>query len=127
MPFVALVTLLLIGQYIFFMMMVGQARSAAGIKAPAMAGDEVFERHVRVHLNTLEQLMITLPAMWVCASYFSTTFAATMGTVFFVGRFIYRSAYLADPSSRGKGVMIGFLASVAMVLAGFWGVIRALL
>ena len=82
---------------------------------------------VRVHLNTLEQLMITLPAMWVCASYFSTTFAATMGTVFFVGRFVYRSAYLADPGSRGKGVMIGFLASVAMVMAGLWGVITELL
>ena len=34
MPFVALVTLLLIGQYMFFMMMVGQARSAAGTQGP---------------------------------------------------------------------------------------------
>ena len=44
-----------------------------------------------------------------------------------VGRFVYRSAYLADPGSRGKGVMIGFLASVAMVMAGLWGVITELL
>lgn len=127
MPFVALVTLLLIGQYIFFMMMVGQARSAAGIKAPAMTGDEAFERNVRVHLNTLEQLMVTLPAMWVCANYFSTALAASMGALFFIGRFIYRSAYLADPTTRGTGIMIGFLANVVMVLTGLWGVLAELL
>jgi glutathione S-transferase len=107
--------------------MVGKARGAGDVEAPAMTGDEAFERAVRVHLNTLEQLMITLPAMWVCAYYFNTTLAASMGLVFLVGRFVYRAAYIADPGKRGTGVMIGFLASVVMIFAGLWGVISQLI
>ena len=127
MELVALVTLLLIMQFVFFMMMVGMARGASDVKAPAMTGDETFERNVRVHLNTLEQLMITLPAMWVCAYYFNTTLAASMGLVFLVGRFVYRAAYIANPEKRGIGVMIGLLASVVMIFAGLWGVISKLI
>lgn len=127
MALVALVTLLLMMQYMFFMAMVGKARDAADIKAPAISGDDNFERHSRVHLNTLEQLMITLPTMWVCASYFSATFASAMGLTFLVGRFIYRAAYVADPASRGKGMMIGFIANIALLLTALWGVIGKLL
>lgn len=127
MTFVALVTLLLIMQYLYFMAMVGKARGAAGIKAPAVTGDDNFERNYRIHLNTLEQLMITLPALWVCASFFNTTFAGTMGLVFLIGRFIYRAAYITDPDSRGKGMMIGFIANVGLVITALWGVLGAML
>ena len=120
---VALLTLLLIMQFMFFMIMVGKARGASDVKAPAMTGDENFERNVRVHLNTMEQLMITLPAMWICGYYYSSTFAATMGLAFLVSRFIYRAAYIADPGKRGTGIMIGTLANVAMILGGLWGLI----
>ena len=65
--------------------------------------------------------MITLPAMWICGYYYSSMFAATMGLVFLVGRFIYRAAYIADPGNRGTGIMIGTLANVAMILGGLWG------
>jgi glutathione S-transferase len=127
MAFVAFVTLLLVVQYTYFMAMVGKARGAAGIKAPAVTGDETFERNLRVHLNTLEQLMITLPSMWVCAYFFSTSLAGIMGLTFLVGRFIYRSSYIADPGTRGKGMMIGFLANVVMILTGLWGVVGDIL
>jgi len=127
MAFVAFVTLLLIMQYLYFMAMVGMARGSTGVQAPAMTGDPLFERSLRVQLNTLEQLMITLPAMWVCATYFSATFAGIMGLVFFIGRFVYRSAYLADPTTRGTGMMIGFSANLALLLTALWGVIGELL
>ena len=125
MAFVAFVSLLLLMQYMYFMAMVGQARGAADIQAPAMTGDETFERNLRVQLNTLEQLFIALPAMWICAEYFSSTFAGVMGLTFLVGRFVYRSAYLADPSSRGKGMMIGFMANVLLLVTGLWGALGA--
>ena len=63
MEYVALVTLLLVIQYLTFTMLVGAARSKSGIKAPAIAGDEHFERAYRVQMNTLEQLVLTLPAL----------------------------------------------------------------
>jgi len=123
MEFVAFVTLLLLTQYLFFMAMTGKARDELGIKAPATTGDEVFERILRVQLNTLEQLMITLPAMWLCAHYFSTSFAGIMGLVFLAGRVLYRKAYIADPTTRGTGMMTGFLANIFLLVTAAMGII----
>ncbi|PCJ36896.1 MAG: hypothetical protein COA75_06505 [Cellvibrionales bacterium] len=123
MSFVALVTLLLVSQYLYFMAMTGKARDELSIKAPATTGDEVFERILRVQLNTLEQLMVTLPAMWLCAHYFSTSFAGIMGLVFFAGRILYRKAYIADPTTRGTGMMTGFLANIFLLVTAALGII----
>jgi glutathione S-transferase len=120
---VALVTLLLVCQYVAFMMLCGAARSKSGIKAPAVTGDDNFERAYRVQMNTLEQLVITLPAMWLCAMYFSDLLAAGLGLVFFVGRIIYRGSYVADPTTRGPGMIISFLANIGLLVTALWGVI----
>jgi len=127
MAYVALVTLLLLLQYLFFMAMVGKARVASGLEAPAMTGDPVFERASRVHLNTLEQLAIALPAMWICGAFFRPDVAAALGLVFLAGRFVYRAGYMADPRKRGTGMMIGFLACIAMIAGGLWGAARQLI
>lgn len=126
MTYVAAVTLLLILEYFVFMMLAGMQRSKAGISAPAMTGSEAFERASRVHLNTLEQLAFTLPAMWLSATYFIPAVAAGLGLVFFIGRMVYRQAYVSDPSTRGTGMMIGFLANVGLLLTCIWGVGKAL-
>jgi glutathione S-transferase len=127
MEYVALVTLLLIIEYMAFTGMAGGARAKGDVKAPAMIGDQTFERAVRVQLNTLEQLVITLPAMWICASYFRADVAALLGATFFVGRLFYRNAYMKDPSTRLVGMLIGFLANIVLVLSSAYGVISNLL
>ena len=127
MEFVALVTLLLIVEYIFFTAMVGKARVQGSVEAPAMTGDETFERASRVQVNTLEQLIITIPAMWICATYFRVDVAAVMGLVFLIARLIYRSAYMTEPAKRGPATGIGFLANAILVLTGAWGVVGQLL
>ena len=53
MAYVALVTLLLLVQYFVFTLLVGAARGKSGIQAPAVTGDENFERAYRVQMNTL--------------------------------------------------------------------------
>jgi small-conductance mechanosensitive channel len=126
MHYVALVTLLLICQYVAFMMLCGAARSRSGIKAPAVTGDESFERAYRVQLNSLEQLIITLPAMWLSAMYFSDLVAASLGLVFFSGRIIYRAGYVADPAKRGPGMIIGFLANIGLIITASWGILTTL-
>jgi len=123
MEYVAIVTLLLLCQYIVFLGLVGKARVQGNVEAPAVSGDETFERAYRVQLNTVEQLVITLPSMWICAYYFSATVAAALGMAFFVGRILYRAGYMSDPGKRAPGMMIGFLANIAMVLTGFWGLL----
>ena len=127
MEYVALVTILLICQFIVFMGFVGKARAGGDIKAPAMTGSDEFDRANRVHQNTLEQLAITLPSMWISAYYFSPYWAAGLGLLFFLGRIVYRAGYMADPEKRGKGMMIGFMANIALLGTALWGVIGKLL
>ena len=110
MAYVAAVTILLLIQYTFFFAAVGAARGKEKVVAPATTGSEIFERALRVQINTLEQLVITLPAMWISATYFMPVIAAILGFVFFIGRIVYRQAYVTDPSKRGPGMMIGFFS-----------------
>jgi uncharacterized membrane protein YecN with MAPEG domain len=126
MEYVALVTLLLLLQYLGFMMLVGAARAKSGIKAPAVTGDENFERAYRVHTNTLEQLVTTLPALWLSGLYFNPLVAALLGLAFFLGRILYRAGYVNDPAKRGTGFAIGFLATVGLVLTAAWGLVTSL-
>jgi uncharacterized membrane protein YecN with MAPEG domain len=102
------------------------ARGKDTVVAPATSGDEAYERAFRVQMNTLEQLAVTLPAMWICALFFSPHWAAGLGTVFMIGRLIYRQAYTRDPSTRGPGMMIGFLANMALVVLGMWGALSGM-
>ena len=126
MPLVTLIMLLILVEYIVFMMLCGKARADSGLVAPAVTGDERFERAYRVQMNTLEQMVITLPAMWICANYFMTMTAAVLGLAFIVGRLMYRAAYMKDPTARGPGMMVGFFANVGLIGCGLWGVISQL-
>ncbi len=126
MAFVALVALLILLQYVAFIGLCGKARADSGLQAPATTGDENFERAYRVQMNTLEQMVVTLPAMWLCAQFFMPIVAAILGLGFFVGRLVYRAAYIKDPSTRGPGMIIGFLSNVLLILCGLWGVITHL-
>ena len=127
MAYVALVTLLILVQYFFFMMQAGFARGKDTVVAPATTGDEMYERKSRVQMNTLEQIIITLPAMWVCAHYFRADVAAILGWVFIIGRFYYSYLYIKTPKSRGPGFMIGFLANVILIGCGLFGVISTMM
>jgi uncharacterized membrane protein YecN with MAPEG domain len=125
MAYVALVTLLLLVQYFVFTLLVGAARGKSGIQAPAVTGDENFERAYRVQMNTLEQLVLTLPALWLSGRYFDPLVAALLGLAFFVGRVLYRAGYVKDPAKRGPGFGIGMLATLGLIGTALWGVIGA--
>ena len=116
MEYVALVSGLVLLQYVGFGILVGNARGKYGVKAPAISGHEVFERHFRVQQNTLELLIVMLPAMWLFARYVSAPWAAGLGLVYFVGRIVYLRSYVADPASRSAGFGLSMLPVLAMVL-----------
>ena len=126
MEYVALVTLLLVAQYLSFTLLVGAARAKSGIEAPAVTGDENFERAYRVQMNTLEQLVTTLPALWLSGLYFNPLVASLLGLAFFLGRVLYRAGYVKDPAKRGAGFGIGFLATVGLILTAAWGLVTGL-
>jgi glutathione S-transferase len=125
-PYTAVVTLIALLVYFLIIGAVGKARSQYGIKAPAVTGNENFERAYRVQMNTLEQMALFLPALWLYATYVSDRGAAVGGLIWVVGRVIYALAYTRDPASRGPGAMITLLASVGLWLGAAYGVVRAL-
>ena len=67
-PWVALATIGALLLYLTVTINVGRARAKYKVSAPATTGNVDFERALRVQQNTLEQLAIFLPAMWLFAS-----------------------------------------------------------
>lgn len=118
---IAIVTVIALLQYAYFSFAVGKARQAAGISAPAIIGNPEFERIFRVHQNTLEQLAVFLPALWLFGWYVSPLAGALIGIVFVGARFIYNKGYTSDPSQRGTGFIVGFLANMVLVLGSLLG------
>jgi glutathione S-transferase len=125
MELVAVVTALVVLEYFVFIMLVGMARGKSGVQAPATTGDPLLERTIRVQLNTLEQLAIVIPSMWLFGLYVSDTYAAGLGLVFAIARIIYYRGYVADPSKRALGFGIGFLATLALLLGALYGTVMA--
>lgn len=127
MPFVAIVTVLAVLQFFWLSLQVGFARTRYGVAAPATTGNEIFERHFRVHMNTQEQLVMFLPALWIFAVYISPLWAAALGMVFILGRAIYAISYVRDPKSRGLGFgLTAFPVMVMLIGIAIWA-IRAIL
>ena len=118
-----IVTLLALIQFIWFGFRVGAARGKYGISAPATTGHDLFERHYRVHYNTLEALVVFLPALWAFGSYVSEYWAAGLGVVYLVGRVVYALSYVKDPQGRGLGMLLSSLPVYVMLLGGLgWAI-----
>ncbi len=127
MEYVVIVIVLALIEYIGFSIMVGMARGKYNCPAPAITGDPIFERYYRVQQNTLEQLVIFLPAITIYGYYGNPAIGAGVGLVFVVSRLVYMQAYVADPAKRGRGFLPGFLASTFLLVAGLLAVAGRLL
>ncbi len=119
-----IVTFLAIAQFVLFGIQVGSLRTKHGVVAPATTGHPEFERMNRVHLNTLEQLVVFLPALWMHAFFSNPLWGAVVGLFYIVGRFVYRAQYLKDPSSRGSGFTMPFVPSAILLI---WALVAAIL
>ena len=126
MELVILVLLLAVAEYLFFTVQVGRARGRTELKAPAVSGDDEFERYFRVQQNTIEQLMIFVPSLIATGMFLSTVFAAVVGIVFIVGRAVYYVGYTQHPDKRGMGMVITFSSNVVLLLSGLVGVLLEL-
>ena len=123
MELVAIVALVALIEYWVFLMMTGQARGRFGVAAPATSGHPVFERYFRVQMNTLEQLALFLPALWMFAWVVSAPWAAGLGVLFIVGRALYARGYIQDPAKRGPGFLLTLIANGALILGSLVGAI----
>jgi glutathione S-transferase len=123
--YTAAATLLALLLYLVLTMVVGRARTKYAIKAPAVTGNENFERAYRVQMNTVEQMVFFLPALWLYALLLSDKGAAVGGLIWVIGRAIYAVSYLGDPAKRGPGMMISMLSQTGLFLGAVYGLVRA--
>jgi len=121
MELVAIVTVLALIEYIVLGFQVGQARGTYGVEAPAITGHPIFERRFRVHQNTLEQMPVFLPGLWLFAYYVSPGISAALGVVFIVARALYARGYVAEPRQRQTGVLLSSLVTSILLLGGLIG------
>lgn len=119
--------LLALLEYIVMAALVGRARGKYGIRAPAMTGHPEFERANRVHVNTLENLIIFVPAVWIFATYVSAAWAAGLGAVFVIARALYAVGYLQAAEKRGVGAGVTGIVNIVLVVGGLVGIARTLL
>ena len=110
--FITLLTVLLMFGLTFN---VGRARGKYQVKAPAVSGHELFERAYRIQLNTIENVLMFLPALWLYAVFLSDKGAGDSGAIWLIARVWYAIAYQVNPAKRGLGFIISIL-----VIAGLW-------
>lgn len=115
---IAVVTILALMQFYLFGFQVGQMRAKHGVKAPATTGHPEFERMFRVQQNTMEQLVMFLPALWIFGWLSKPEWGAALGLVFIIGRYIFKRGYAADASKRGPGFAISTTAVAILMIGG---------
>ena len=127
MAYVDIVTALALLQFIVFGFKVGGARGRYGVKAPAITGNEIFERYFRVQQNTLELLIAFVPGLYLFSRYWSPLIAVVLGVIYLIGREVYAAGYVKEPAKRGAGFGMSVLPTVILVLGGLFGAARQLI
>ena len=120
---VTVIAMLALVEYLYFTVEVGRARGRSGLQAPAVTGDPHFERVFRAQQNTLEQLIVFLPALFAAGYFVHELYAVAAGFAFLVGRALYFRRYVADPARRGPGMIITLVANVVLVLGALAGAV----
>jgi glutathione S-transferase len=126
-PLTTLAIVLALFVYFGLAFQVGKARSAFNVPAPASAGHPEFDKRMRVQMNTLEQLALFLPAIFLGAPVLGDLWAALIGLVWSAGRIIYARSYYRDPATRSTGFMLTILPSAILLIAAIVGAVRTLL
>lgn len=121
----ALISVLSLFVYTAFTLLVGAARGKYGVPAPQITGHPDFERAFRVQQNTLEQIILFLPALWLFSFFISPIYGAGLGALWIVGRVVYAVGYYKEAKKRAAGFGITFLATLGLMGGALVGVILA--
>ncbi len=122
-PWPSLATVAALMVYFVVTINVGRARAKYKIMPPAMSGNPDFERVVRVHENTLEQLVSFLPGLWIFSEFVSPVWAGAIGGVWVLGRIIYAWGYYQAAEKRVIGFAISSLTNMILLIGSLVGII----
>lgn len=123
----AMVTVLALLEYSVLGLLVGRARSQHNVIAPATTGNPEFERYFRVHQNTLEALIVFIPAVWIFSFTVHYHTGVALGLLFLIARAVYARGYLQDAAKRGPGAAMTFGINMILVIGSIIAILyRAL-
>ena len=106
---------------------VGRARFKHKVSPPQMTGNSDFERVLRVQQNTLEQMLLFLPSLWLFSQFISPIWGAAIGAIWIVGRILFAWGYYQAAEKRAAGFGISTLATLALLGGSLTGIIMSLL
>lgn len=107
-----LVLTLAIVELIVFGALVGRGRAKYGVPAPATSGHPTWERLNRVHLNSLENLVVFAPLFVMYAVIVGRFSALVLGAVYLLARIAYAVGYVRAPEKRVIGSALTSLVEI---------------
>jgi len=123
----ALTTIAALLTYFVITINVGRARTKYNVQPPQTSGNPDFERVLRVQQNTVEQIILFLPALWICALFTSPKLAAGLGGLWILGRIVFAWGYYQAAEKRGPGFALTMLGNMSLLIGSIYGVITTLL
>lgn len=126
-PLTSLAALVALCVYFWTLLIVGKARTEHKVPPPATTGPPAFERTFRAQMNTLEQIVLFMPALLIGASVMGDTIAAICGIAWSAGRVLYVVGYVAEARKRAPGFLVTILATGVLVVGSagtiLWGLV----
>ncbi len=121
MEFSFIIILVALIQYQAFGLRTGIARGKYAVPPPKCTVNDTWERIFRVHQNTMEQLVVFVPAQLLFSYYVSARWAILPGVAFLIARQTYSHMYLKNPMKRGFAFT--FMINAVLVIGSLIGVI----
>jgi glutathione S-transferase len=125
-PLTSLAVVLALLVFLVLGVLVGAARGKWNVPAPLSSGHPEFDKRYRVQMNTLEQLVLFVPAAFLAAPILGDTITGSIGLIWSVGRIIYARAYFADPARRSLGFALTAFPTLGLILVAGYGAVRVL-
>ena len=107
-PLTAVVTLLTLLLFFVLSLNVGRARMKYGVPAPRIDGPEEFQRIYRFQSNTVEQLWLFMPLLWLTSITAGDATAAAIGAFWPIARILYANGYYASSEHKSRAFGFGF-------------------
>ena len=124
--YTALATLGVVIVLQYVSLQVGRARHVFQVALPEVSGPDGFNRVFRVHMNTLENVPLFLPLLWLFAAAWGDTWAGVFGGAWVAGRFLYAWGYYRAVALRLCGFGISSSVTLLMLAACLYAVVAAI-
>jgi glutathione S-transferase len=125
----ALATIISLLVYFSQSIFVGAGRSKYKVEVPKTTGhNDDFDRIWRAHYNTLEQMPIFLPLLWIFALTVSSFYAFILGILWSIGRIAYMVGYYKSVKDRHNPIAeISSIVLVVFLIGSLWSIFNGLI